>query len=470
MESIAVLVLAAGLGKRMGSDKPKAATVTGDGRALVEHVLTAAGALNPAKTIVVTGHKRKEVEEVILNGASSETYSKNSIVFVQQKELKGTGDAVRTALPELEGFVGTVVILYGDVPLIQADTLKALIEQHRKEKATVSVITGKTPNPGSLGRIVRDESCFIEKIVEAADCGPDQILIEEINSGIYSVESSFLEPAVNDLKDSNAQGEYYITDIIERATSEGQTVFPFLHNNFEELMGVNTKFELAQVNRTLRRRALRKLIESGVEVEDFLTVFVDPEVEVAPGVVIGPNVQLRGATKIEAGVVIEGNSLLRDTTVGENALIKLSVRAEKSVIGAGAQVGPFAHLRPGSDLGEDTKVGNFVETKNAKLEKGAKASHLTYLGDCRVGEASNIGAGTITCNYDGYVKNHTDIGKGSFIGSNSVLVAPVTVEDEAYVGAGSVITKKVKGGSLTLSRAATLEVPGWVAKKKAKHK
>jgi bifunctional UDP-N-acetylglucosamine pyrophosphorylase / glucosamine-1-phosphate N-acetyltransferase len=464
MDPIAVLVLAAGLGKRMGQGCPKVIATTRS-KSLIEHVLESASKLSPQQRIVVVGHKRELVEDVVLAGSEAGAFPPG-VQFAFQSEQLGTGHAVQTALPLLGGFSGTVLILYGDVPLIRHQTLSALIELHAQSRATLSLVCLKGHRDNSYGRIIRDRHGRVQRIVELKDCSSEQREIDETNPGIYAVDSAFLAPAVGALRRDNAQAEYYLTDIIERAVLEGQTVSSLTVYDAAEMQGVNTPADLYLVNRTIMERKVRELIEAGVVVADAATLYVDDEVQIAPGAKLGPNVTLRGKTSIAAGVTLEGSACLIDTFVDEEALIRFCVRSESAVIGKKATVGPFAHLRPGAILEEEVRVGNFVEVKQSRLKRGAKASHLTYLGDSTVGAHANIGAGTITCNYDGYRKYETVIGEGAFIGSNSALVAPVKVGDGATVGAGSVITKDVEGDSLALTRAPQTGNPGWSKRKR----
>jgi bifunctional UDP-N-acetylglucosamine pyrophosphorylase/glucosamine-1-phosphate N-acetyltransferase len=451
----------------MGSGRPKACVETQDRLSLVEHVLTSASALRADPTIVVTGHQRELVEERVLHGASLGHYSKATIRFAHQPEQLGTGHAVKCALPLLSGFKGTVVIVYGDVPLLMGQTFTALVDYHRRHRSILTLVTACSATPGSLGRVVRSpDGASVARVVEVKDCAPEELLIDEINAGLYAVDSSFLAPAIESLKNQNAQKEYYLTDIVARANQDKHKVLPFLHSDFNELQGVNTLYELASVNRSLRERRIKELILSGVTIVDPASVIIDRDVSVSPTAVIGPNVQLLGKTSVAAEVVIEGSAYLRDCDVRRSAVVKFGVRAEGAVIGENSSVGPFANLRSGTALGRGVRVGNFVETKNATLGDDAKASHLAYLGDCSVGDQSNIGAGTITCNYDGFKKEHTEIGKRAFIGSNSTLIAPVTIADGAYVGAASVISEDVPADSLVLTRAPRVEKEGWAKRRR----
>jgi len=459
MKSPAFVILAAGLGKRMGSDLPKVMVSTSD-KPLIHHVLAAISPLNPNRTVVVTGHKRELVEGSIRAEGAKHGYNPAAVTFSLQAEQRGTGHAVRCALPALDGFEGTVVILCGDMPLVRSETIGLLLESHRSRGATVSLMSFSSESPG-YGRIIRNAAGEVTAIREYRDCTPAEQQIREVNASLYAVESSFLTPALAGLRDTNAQGEFYLTDIVGYAVDQHLPVNAVLIADGDELHGVNTRTELARVNTILNQRRVRDLIEGGVTVSDPASLFIDEGVSVGAGVVIGPNVQLRGTTTVGAGTIIEGTALLTSCTIGAAARIKLGVVAEESVIGASAAVGPFAHLRTGTVLGEEVKIGNFVETKKAVLAAGAKASHLTYLGDCTVGEDTNIGAGTITCNYDGFRKSQTTIGRAVFIGSDTCLVAPVTVEDGAVIGAGSVITKRVEADALAFSRPPQVNKAGW---------
>ncbi len=447
----------------MGGELPKALVETRE-MPLIDHVLVSLRAIKPAKTIVVTGHKRQALESHLANSPAA---TGHTLEFAFQAEQLGTGDAVKSALPCLGDFKGTVILTYADHPLFTASTLQRLIDYHNFKKATLTMLTFRCTTTNSYGRIVRNASTgAVSQIREAKDCNPEELLIQEVNSGVYAVDSSFLTPAVEALTNNNAQKEYYLTDIVEKAANEGQTVVAFPLADANEAAGVNNPSDLHFVNSILAQRHLSSLIEAGVFFDNPHTCDIDHSVSIAAGVRIGPNVQVRGKTSIAAGATIEGTSLIIDSSIGADATIKLGTRIENATVGEGASVGPFAHLRPGTALGNEVKIGNFVETKNATLAAGAKASHLTYLGDCTVGRDTNIGAGTITCNYDGYKKSRTTIGEGVFIGSNSALVAPVTIGDNALVAAGSVITRDVQPESLAVSRAKQENKEGWAARRK----
>lgn len=462
MEKLCCIVLAAGAGKRMGGDLPKAITPTRE-KALIDHLLDALAPLRPDKTIVVTGHKQEILKQHLAGSPSARAHS---IECAFQEKQQGTGDAVRSALPALGSFKGTILITYADHPLFTPETLRLLVEYHRFKKSTLTMISFQASPPNGYGKIIRDAKGQITRITEAKDCNPEEALTTEVNSGFYAVDSAFLKPAVEGLTNNNAQGEYYLTDIVEKAAKEGQTVAAFPLSNAQEAAGVNNPQDLALVNSILARRHIDRLIEGGVAFVDPSSCFIDPEVSIGKDVTIGPNVQLRGNTSLGDKVTIHGTAIIQDTSISAGAVIKLGCHIEKSSIGREATVGPFAHIRPDSHLGNNVRVGNFVETKNTTMQDGSKANHLTYLGDCTVGQETNIGAGTITCNYDGYTKSKTTIGKEVFIGSNSALVAPVTIGDGALVAAGSVITRDVPADALGVGRARQDIKEGYAKKRR----
>jgi bifunctional UDP-N-acetylglucosamine pyrophosphorylase/glucosamine-1-phosphate N-acetyltransferase len=457
MEDIFCVILAAGLGKRLGGDNPKAITVTRDG-ALIDLVLSSLQCLNPKKTVIVTGHKRELIEQHVSKSKAAEGHN---IEFAFQSEQLGTGHAARCALPNLAGCRGIVVLTYADHPLFTTSTLEHFLSYHSHKKATLSMISFSAPPPNGYGRIIRGSKHEVLGITEAKDCNPEELLISEVNSGVYAVDSAFLKPALESLTNDNAQKEFYLTDIVAKAAKEGQTVCAFPLGDAREAAGINDKADLAFVNSILAARHIRKLESAGVIFEDPASCSIDSSVSIQAGSRIGPNVQLRGTTSIAEDVVIEGSSLIIDSKLARGSVVKLGCRVEGATIGAETSVGPFAHVRPGTQLGSHVRIGNFVETKNATLKDGAKASHLTYLGDCTVGTDTNIGAGTITCNYDGYSKHKTTIGSDVFIGSNSCLVAPIEIGDGALIAAGSAITKNVPADALALGRAVQSNKEGW---------
>ena len=470
MDSLAVVVLGAGLGKRMGSNIPKVLHKTIE-KTLIEHVLCSACSLNPERIVVVTGFGRDKVEAQVAAAQRAGALGETPLFFAFQEVQKGTGDAVKYALPHLKDFSGTVLILYGDVPLLRPETLVSLLIAHQKEGAALTLISAISDRQREYGRVIRDrETGRILRVTEAKDCTPQEYLLREVNSGIYAVQSGLLPLALESLKNDNAQQEYYLTDCVEFAVQHDFPVASLTLFEIEELQGVNNLLELSLINVSLLKRRRDLLLASGVSMVDPGSVFLDPEVILEPGVSIGPNVQIKGRSIVRAGAVIHGNAWIEDSTICEDAVIRTGVSIEGSVVGKGCSIGPFAHIRPETVLGENVHVGNFVEVKKSTLESGVKASHLTYLGDSFVGENTNIGAGTITCNYDGTVKNRTTVEKGCFIGSNTVLVAPVTVHEGAYIGAASVITEEVPGDSLAISRPPLVIKEGWAEKRRKEKK
>lgn len=468
MERIAVIVLAAGKGTRMKSALPKVITKTLD-KPLICHALSSVQSLRPKLVAVVTGHGASLVEEAVEAALQGGDLTFNEVAFPRQEEQLGTAHAAASALPALEGFEGTVLILCGDTPLLSTGTLTSMLEKHHQTRSTVTLLSAIVSDPGGYGRIIRDSSGErVLKITEFKDCSSTERLIREINTGVYAVDAHFLRTALSAIRNQNAQGEYYLTDIVEVAMAQQKTVSALPVVDPDEWLGVNTYADLQRVNELILRRRLDWFMREGVNIPDPRSVFIGEKVLIEPGVFIGPNTQLLGKTTLRHGCYIEGSCYLRDTEVGEGAVIKFSVRAEGAVVGKGASVGPFAHLRPGSLLGESVKVGNFVETKNAELGPKASAGHLSYLGDCTIGERVNIGAGTITCNYDGFAKHRTVIEEDCFIGSDSCLIAPLTIGRGSTVGAGSVISSDVPPYTLALTRAPLKVREGYVRKAREK--
>lgn len=470
-ERIAVVVLAAGLGKRMKSELPKVLHPVG-GQPMILRVLKNLGVLKPERAVIVIGHGGELVQEVVNSAAKAGSIPKCEYLFAKQNEPRGTGDAVKSALPLLEDFTGTVLVACGDAPLLTNRSIQGLVSAHSMNSATLSLLTVILRDPAQYGRIIRDsKNASIQKVTEAKDCSEAQLKINEINISVYAVDSAFLMPAVKRLTNNNAQGEYYLTDIVESASNEGQTISSFIVDDENEALGINTKKDLAMVEAALRTKIIDRLLEQGVTFVDPHSAYIEESVKIESGVVIGPNTQIFGNSKIAAGVQIEGTAYIADSEIGTNTKLKLGVRIEGCKIGKECSVGPFANLREGTVLEDQVKIGDFVETKKAVFKKGAKASHLSYLGDAEIGEEANIGAGTITCNYDGFVKSKTKIGKGAFIGSNTALVAPLEIGEGAVVGAGSTIAKKnVEADALAFTRADLTIRSGWAKSQRAKHK
>jgi bifunctional UDP-N-acetylglucosamine pyrophosphorylase/glucosamine-1-phosphate N-acetyltransferase len=454
-------VLAAGLGTRMRSSRAKVLHELG-GLPLIRHPLAALGPLEPARVVVVVGHQADQVRAAALaSGLPIET--------ALQAEQHGTGHAVQCAAPVFAGFDGDVLILYGDVPLVTTATLRRLRDAHRAEHADLTLATMRFADPTGYGRILRDASGRVSGIVEHRDATPAEREIEEVNPGLYCVRATLLLPLLRALRADNDQGELYLTDVVGLAAQAGNRVASVEIERPDELAGVNTRAELARMEAQLRDDLVRRWMEAGVTFEDPATAYVGPEVEIGRDTVIGPNVVLRGKTRIGEGCRLDGSAFLVDTRLGDRVHVRFSCVAEEAVVGDDAIVGPFARLRPGTELGARVHIGNFVETKKARLAPGVKANHLSYLGDCEIGAETNVGAGTITCNYDGSTgkKSKTTIGARVQIGSDVQLVAPVTVHDDAYVAAGTTVTRDVPAGALVATRVPPRVLEGWVARRRA---
>lgn len=447
---VAAVILAAGLGTRMKSPLPKVLHEL-NGKPLVRYVTDTVHALGAERTVVVVSPATADGIREALRGLP--------VQFALQNEPKGTGDALKAAARRLRDFRGTVLVMSGDTPLIMPETLQRLLVVHARNREKLSMLSFTAGGAHAYGRIVRSGG-RVAAIVEDRDADAEQKKITEVNSGVYALDASLL-PALKELKLNRAKGEYYLTDLVGIAVKKGYPVGAHPLSTEEELTGVNTPEELYRAGRYLRERVLQRLVEKGVLFIDRASVFIHPSVEVGPGARIYPNVHLEGATVVGSGCVIYPNTRIVDSTLGAGVTVKDSTVIESSLVHDGASVGPFAHLRPGSVIGADAKIGNFVEVKKSVIGPGTKASHLSYLGDAEIGSEVNIGAGTITCNYDGAKKHTTVIGDGVFIGSDTQLVAPVTVGRGAYVGAGSTITKDVPADALALSRVPQQHLDGW---------
>jgi bifunctional UDP-N-acetylglucosamine pyrophosphorylase / glucosamine-1-phosphate N-acetyltransferase len=454
----AVVVLAAGEGKRMKSSRSKLLHEIA-GHSLVSYSIRTATSLEPERVVVVVGHGRDQVEAHLAEIAP------HVIIAVQEEQL-GTGHAVQVALSELPDLSGEVVVTYGDVPLLSPETLAELVVSHRTNGSAVTVLTANMADPSGYGRIIRDADDLVSRVVEHGDAGPEELSITEINSGIYVFDAETLRSALAGLRSDNAQGELYLTDVVEVARRAGKAVRAHVISDLWQTEGVNDRVQLAAMGAELNRRILVDWMRAGVTVVDPATTWVHSSVDLAPDVTLLPGTFLEGATSVGAGATIGPDTTLMDVEVGERAVVTRT-HGSLSVIGADASVGPFAYLRPGTILGPRSKIGTFVEAKNARLGAGAKAPHLSYLGDAEIGDGANIGAGVIFANYDGVTKSTTTVGDYSFVGSDSVLVAPVRVAEGTYVAAGSVITGDVEPGELAVSRARQRNVAGWVARKRA---
>lgn len=437
------------------------------GKPFVVAVLETAAELAPERLAVVVGHEATEVERICAAHFARHPLG-GSVSYPRQIEQRGTGDAVRAAEEVFAGFDGDVLILYGDVPGLRAATLQDLVAEHRRSGATLSLLTTEVEEPTGYGRIVRASGGRLRGIVEERDLAPAERAIREINPGIYCVRARFLWPALARLRADNAQREYYLTDIVAMAVEAGERVETRPVPDSGEVAGINSREDMAVLEQRARRSLVEKWMRAGVTFRDPSSAYLEEDVTIGTDTEIGPNVQILGRTVVGRGCVIDGTALLRDAILGDGVHLRLGVVMTECEIGAGAIIGPFAHVRPGSALAEGVHIGNFVETKKATIGRGTKANHLTYLGDCEIGAGTNIGAGTITCNYDGFAKHRTVIGDRVQIGSDTQLVAPVTVGDDAYVGAGTTVTTDVPaGGHLVVSRVPQRTIAGWVARKRA---
>ena len=429
------------------------------GFSLIERVLRTADALAPASITLVVGHGADEVK-----GSLS---SRANVQFVVQEQQLGTGHALLQARPLLEEKSGVVILLSGDVPLLTSNTLRSLIETHTQCEAAATVVTANMPRPFGYGRIVRTNG-RIAKIVEERDASPAQKKITEINSGIYAFDLAPLFGALDSVGTSNNQGEYYLPDLVAIYRKQKRTVATWTVEHAEEIRGINSRTELAEVSAMVRQQKNEELMAAGVTLIDPATTYVDSDVVIGADTVIHPCVFLEGSTKIGAACEIHAGSRIVNSTLGDRVCVRNHTVVTDSTVEAGSFIGPFAHIRPGSQVGEGAHIGNFVELKKTSMGKGSKANHLAYLGDSTIGAATNVGAGTITCNYDGEKKHQTTIGDNVFVGSNSTLVAPITLADGAYIAAGSTVTKDVPAGALGVGRARQENKDGWREKRRQK--
>jgi bifunctional UDP-N-acetylglucosamine pyrophosphorylase/glucosamine-1-phosphate N-acetyltransferase len=459
---LAIIIMAAGKGTRLKSKRPKVLHEIG-GKPLLAHVIAAASqVVAPQDIYAVVGHQAEQVRTAM---------AATGIRFVEQTEQHGTGHAIQCAGPAIQGYEN-ILVLSGDVPLIQPEHLKQVFAFHLAQKAAMTLVSAEPEHPTGYGRLIRKPSDphEVTAIVEQPMLSPEQLGLTEVNMGLYAFRTAPLLTHLNQLTADNPQGELYLTDMAAVLSAAGERVVAFETPNPGVLLGANTIAELVALDATLRAATASRLMANGVTIFRPETCTIDADVEVEADTVIEPFVELRGHTTIGADCLIRSHSVLENCTLADRVLVLPSCILTDSTVASGAKIGPFSHLRPGSEIGEDAHVGAFVETKKTKLGKGAKANHLTYLGDCEIGEKTNIGAGTITCNYDGVNKYRTIIGKGAFIGSDSTLVAPVTVEDGAYIGAGSCITKNVPADSLAVARSHQVVKEGWAAARKARLK
>ena len=456
MAEIHVVVLAAGKGTRMKSERPKVLHPVA-GTALLDRVLDAARALNPRSMTIVVGHGAEQVRTHLADS--------RDVQFVLQEPQLGTGHALRQTEPLLRDRSGTVVLLSGDVPLLRSATLSGLVDTHAQAGAAATVLTANVDRPYGYGRIVRT-SGRIARIVEERDATPAQREIKEINSGIYAFALDRLFDALGTISSENAQGEYYLPDLIAIYRRRKRVVTTFTIPDAVEIRGINSRTELAEVSAMVRQQKNEELMAAGVTIIDPATTYIDSDVEVGADTVIHPCVFLERGTRIGSACEIHAGVRLVNATIGDRVVIRNHSILTDATVATGASIGPFAHLRPGADVREEAHVGNFVELKKTTLGAGSKANHLAYLGDATIGAKVNVGAGTITCNYDGTAKHQTAIEDGAFVGSNSTLVAPVTVGRNAYVAAGSAITTDVPAGALGIGRGRQENKLEWVESRK----
>ncbi len=449
--SLAVVILAAGKGTRMKSALPKVLHSVA-GKPMVQHVVDAASSLDPANIVIVYGHGGEQVKATVTG----------ELAWAEQAEQLGTGHAVAQAMPHVKEDM--VLVLYGDVPLIRPETLKDFVAS--VDDNTLALMTLTLNDPNGYGRIVRDGQNNVQRIVEQKDASEAELGIQEINTGILACSRRFLEESLPKLSSNNAQGEYYLTDLIAMASQSGLNVETLQPNEGWEVDGVNDRVQLARLERIYQQAQAETLMRDGVTLLDPSRLDIRGSVQIASDVIIDVNVILEGDVTIEEGVVIGPNCILRDANIGAGTVVEANTLIDGAIVGENCQLGPYARLRPGTELADNAKVGNFVETKKSYIGEGSKVNHLTYIGDSQIGKGVNVGAGTITCNYDGANKFQTVMKDGAFIGSNSSLVAPVTIGENATVGAGSTITKDVDDNGLAVARGQQRNVANWQRPKK----
>lgn len=453
MKDLAVIILAAGLGTRMKSSLAKVLHPLA-GRPMLLHTLDNVLALNPEKTVVVLGHQAERAKAILPQG----------VVAALQKEQLGTAHAAMAGLKKLGAFEGTLLLIAGDSPLIGPETLKSFIGAHKRAKAAVSILTAHLDDPTGYGRIVRDSRGKITMIVEQKDASAVEKAIKEVNSGTYCFDIKDLKSALGKVRAENAQNEFYLTDVAAISNANGGKVIGVPAGNTEDALGINSRSDLARAGKILRLRTSERLMAGGVSIIDPENTYIEHSVLIGRDTTVFPGNHITGDTKIGEGCTIMPGCIIDNCAIGDGVTIKPYSVLDKAVIEQGAAIGPFAHLRPGSIVGPDARVGNFVELKKAILGRGSKASHLSYLGDAVIGDDVNIGAGTITCNYDGYNKFQTVIGDGTFVGSDTQFVAPVTVGKGAVIAAGTTVTRDVPDDALAISRTPQTNKNGWAEK------
>ena len=456
-QNLTVIVLAAGGGTRMKSKTMKVLHPVA-GRSMIGHVLRAVQVMEPERIVAVIGHQREQVGPHIQELVPD-------VVLAVQETQEGTGHAVAIALQQARATVGTVVVVTGDTPLLRGESLKAFVADHEASMRAVSILSGRVAQPFGYGRILRNAEGDVEGIVEEKDATAAQRQIDEINSGILAFDAEFLNAALPQIDNDNSKGEYYLTDTVKLAREAGLAVGAYPIDDVMQTEGANDRAQLAELGRELNRRIVTDWMKNGVTVMDPATTWIESDVVLAEDVTILPGTQLLGATVVGEDAVIGPDTTLKDCEIGAGARV-IRTHGELAVIGAEATVGPFAYLRPGTELGVRGKIGTFVETKNAQIKAGAKVPHLSYIGDAEIGEGTNIGAGTITANYDGVAKHRTVVGSHVKTGSDNVFVAPVTIGDGASTGAGTVVRRDVPPGALAVSGGPQRNLKGWTASKR----
>ena len=458
MDNLTVIVLAAGGGTRMKSKTMKVLHQIG-GRSMIGHVLHAVQAVEPTSVVAVVGHQREQVGPHI-------TELLPSAVLAVQERQEGTGHAVRVAMEASGTTTGTVIVAAGDTPLLEGESLRTFAEEHHAAQRAVSILSGRLADPFGYGRIVRNDEGDVEAIVEEKDATPEQREIDEISSGILAFDAEFLVSALARITNDNVKGEYYLTDAVGLARGDGLTVGAHLIEDVAQTAGANDRAQLAELGRELNRRIVTRWMKAGVTVMDPATTWIDADVVLEPDATILPGTQLLGATVVHEDAVVGPDTTLKDCEVGAGARV-VRTHGELAVIGGEASVGPFAYLRPGTQLGVKGKIGTFVETKNSTIGDGAKVPHLSYVGDAEIGEGTNIGAGTIFANYDGVAKHRTVVGRHARTGSNNTFVAPVEIGDGAGTAGGTVVRRNVPAGALAVSSAPQRNLEGWSESKRA---
>jgi bifunctional UDP-N-acetylglucosamine pyrophosphorylase / glucosamine-1-phosphate N-acetyltransferase len=457
---LAIVIMAAGKGTRLKSRRPKVLHQIG-GRALVEHVIAAAAqVVEPKDIYVVIGHESEAVRAALRH---------TGVRFVVQAEQRGTGHAIQTVKPEVEEYEN-LIVLSGDAPMIRTETILQLRDFHLEQQAAMTVLTTRPPDPTGYGRVVRKAAGKPEviAILEQKALKPEQLSAPEINSGIYAFRAEPLFKHIGELSTDNAHGEYYLTDMAALLVKAKERVVALETADVHEVLGANTIAEMMDLDAEMRMRKAQALMAEGVTIFRPETSVIDSTVTVGADTIVEPFVQLLGRTKIGSGCRIRSYSVIEDSTIGDDVLVRNGSVISTAQVAKGALIGPYAHLRPESEIGEGAHVGNFVETKKSRLGAGAKANHLSYIGDAEIGAGTNIGAGTITCNYDGKNKHRTTIGANVFVGSDSTLVAPLAIADGSYIAAGSTITEDVPADALALGRARQTTKPDWAKKMRSR--